>query len=196
MLTGIAQETANPPLFDPAEKYGSNEYLVLPLRHELVTSLAELHETDNLASSTLELELLHNSFCYFMRGTDKSGKRLTALNRAAQLKATLGKQGRLVTWVADTLQVISDPVMQLNAGFDIVIDSAHVHIFHPASFRTLANVDEAIAQAVPRNIEAISQAANFVEWSNIGRICNYAPAGCEPFGIDPYERICRESGQG
>ena len=175
MLTGTAKEITDPPHYDPAEQYGNSEYLVLPLRHELATSLAELHETDILALSSFDLQLLRNSFCYFMRGTDKSGRRLTALNRAAQLKATLGKQGRLMTWIADTLQVISDPVMQLNSGFDIVIDSAFIHIFHPASFRILANVDEAVAKAVPRNIKALSQAAHFVEWLNIGEYATRHP---------------------
>ena len=175
MLNGIAGKETNPPQYDPAEKYANNEYLLLPLRHKLSASLAELHEADNLALRTPELQLLRNSFCYFMRGTDKSGRRLTALNRAAQLKASLGRQGRLVMVLSNALRVIPDPVMQLNSGFDIVIDSEYIHIFHPASFRSLANIDEAIAQAVPRNIKAISQAANFVEWSNIEEFASMRP---------------------
>ena len=166
-LASIAQETADPPYYDPAEKYGTNEYLVLPLHHELAASLAELHEVDNLSLSTPQLQHLRSAFCYFLRGTDSNGRRLIALNRAAQFKSTLGRQGRLMLLLSDALHVISDPVMQLNAGFDIVIDSEFVHILHPASFRALGNVDEAIAQAVPRNIEAISQVASYVDWSDI-----------------------------
>ena len=167
MLNGMAQWALDPPRYDPAEKYGSKEYLVLPLDHELSASLAEFHEADNLSLRTPDLQLLRSAFCYFMRGTDWKGRRLTALNRASQFKATLGRQGRLMMLASDTLQVISNPVMQLNVGFDIVIDSKHIHIFHPASFRTLGNVDEAVSQAVPRNVDAISRAVGFVKWSNI-----------------------------
>ena len=166
-LASIGGISANPPHFDPAEKYGGNEYLILPLHHELSASLAELHEADNLSLNTPELQRLRGAFCYFLRGTDSSGRRLTALNRASQFKATLGRQGRLMMLLSDALHVIPDPVMQLNAGFDIVMDSEFIHIFHPSSFRTLGNVDEAIAEAVPRNVDAISQAASYVDWSNI-----------------------------
>ena len=165
-LNGIAQQTAAPLYFDPAEKYSGNEYVVLPIQHELAASLTELHEADRLKLESPNLSRLRNSFSYFLRGTDNEGKRLTAINRSAQFKATLGRQGRLVI-MSDSLRVISDPVMQLNAGFDIVIDAEFVHIFHPASFRALGNVDEAIAQAIPRNVEAISQAAPYVDWANI-----------------------------
>lgn len=166
-LAGIDKMPADPPYFDPAEKYSGNEYLVLPLRHELSVSLAELHEADSLSLNTPELQRLRRAFCYFLRGTDINDRRLTALNRASQFKATLGRQGRLMALLSDSLHVISDPVMQLNAGFDIVMDSEFIHILHPASFRSLGNVDEAIAQAVPRNIEAISQSASYVDWSNV-----------------------------
>ena len=166
-LARIDNRVANPPYFDPAEKYGGKEYLVLPLHHELSASLAELHEANSLSLNTPELQRLRKAFCYFLRGTDNNGRRLTAINRASQFKATLGKQGRLMALFSDSLHVISDPVMQLNVGFDIVIDSEFIHIFHPASFRFLGNVDVAIAQAVPRNIESISKVTSYVNWSNI-----------------------------
>ncbi len=165
-LTDIAQQTAAPLQFDPGEKYSGNEYLVLPVQHELAASLMELHEVDRPQLDSPNLQRLRLSFCYFLRGMDNDGRRLTAINRASQFKATLGRQGRLVI-LSDSLRVIPDPVMQLNAGFDIVIEGEFVHILHPASFRALANVDEAIAQAVPRNVEAISRAAPYVEWANI-----------------------------
>lgn len=175
MLSRVAEEATNPRQYDPAEKYGNDEYLVLPLDHVLSASLAELHEAANLSRITPELQVLRTASSYFMRGTDRNGRRLTALNRATQFKATLGRQGRIMALVSDTLRVIPDPVMQLNAGFDIVIDSKQIHIFRPASFRTLGNVDEAVAQAVPRNVEAISQAAYFVEWSNIQEFATTRP---------------------
>lgn len=166
-LAGNIRNTVAPSFFDPSEKYGNEEYVVLPLQHELATSLSEFHKAESLSTSTPQLPQLRRASCYFMRCTDKDERRLTALNRASHFKATLGKQGRMVALFSDTLRVIPDPVMQLNTGFDILIDSEFVHILHPASFRALGNVDEVIAQAIPKNVEAISQAAPYVDWSNI-----------------------------
>ena len=169
-LSGIAEpRQVNPQEFDPGEKYGPSEYLVLPLGHEWAAPLARLHGAVHLAQDSPALEQLRSAFCYFLRATDREGRRLTALNRASQFKATLGKQGKLMRWVSDGLHVIPDPVVQLNAGFDVVIDAKWVHILHPASFRSLGNVDAAIAEAVPRNVEAISRSASYVEWSSIAQ---------------------------
>ena len=167
VLYNLREMSAAPPQFDPGEKYGNNEYLVLPLHHDLAAPLAEMHEADHLAINTPELQRLKSAFCYFLRATDESGRRLTAINRASQFKATLGRQGRLMALLSDGLRVIQDPVMQLNVGFDIVIDSEFIHILHPVGFRSLGNVEEAVAKAVPRNIRAISRAAPYVNWSNI-----------------------------
>lgn len=169
LLNDFSQKATAPQQYDPAEKYSSEEYLVLPTDHKLSASLVEFHEADVLQRSPPDLQLLRGALCYFMRGTDGKGRRLTALNRASQFKATLGKQRILMALVSDALRVTPDPIMQLNAGFDIVIDSEHVHIFRPASFKALGNVDEEVAQAVPQNVAAISRTASFVEWSNIGK---------------------------
>ena len=166
-LSRIEKAEQDPPQFDPAEKYAGHEYLILPVGHDLAVSLMQLHEADNLPIRTPRRQDLQSASAYFLRGTDSSGRRLTAINRAAQFKSTLGRQGRLMTIFSDALHVVDDPIMQLNAGFDIVIDSEHIHILHPSSFRLLANVDDEIAQAVPRNIAAVASAAPFVNWGNI-----------------------------
>ena len=166
-LDRIAKAEQDPPPFDPAEKYAGHEYLVLPVGHELAASLVGFHEANNLSIASPSRQTFQSASCYFLRGTDSSGRRLTAINRAAQFKSTLGQQGRLMTVFSDALHVVDDPIMQLNAGFDIVIDSEHVHILHPSSFRALADVDDEIAQAVPRNVAAIASVASFVNWNSI-----------------------------
>lgn len=166
-LESILEQASDPVEFDPSEKYSGREYLILPLHHDLTSVLMELHETDNLVDETPQVATLRSAYCYFYRGTDIHGQRLTALNRAAQFKATLGKQGQIMALMSDSLRIVEDPLVQLNTGFDIVIDDANVHILRPASFRVLANVDDAIAAAVPRNIETIASSVPFVNWANI-----------------------------
>ena len=174
-LDNILQQSSSSQHFDPAEKYSGYEYLILPLHHELATSLAELHLTDNLADETPQVQHLRAAFCYFYRGTDEDGRRLTALNRPAQLKATLGRQGRYMIWLLDSLRIVDDPLLQLNTGFDILIDSVYVHILRPASFRALANVDQAIAAVVPYNIEIIATSMPYVKWVNIEQYARSHP---------------------
>ena len=165
-LDTILQSTM-PRQFDPAEKYSGREYLILPLDHELARTIAEFHRTNNLADERLQVERLKAAYCYFYRGTDSEGRRLTALNRSSQLKKPLGQQARYLRWFDDSLRKVEQPLLQLNTSFDIVVDSINVHILRPASFRALANVDDAVAEAVPRNVGAIAEAVPYVDWSNV-----------------------------
>ncbi|MYA61783.1 MAG: DUF4868 domain-containing protein [Dehalococcoidia bacterium] len=159
--------TLTPPEYDPANEYPPKEYVALAIDHEFALPIAEVHGSDNLAFAVDPLQCLQQSFCYFARFTDNDNRRVTALKRASQFKAMMGKQNRLVSLVTDTLRTVEVPVFQLNADFDILVDSESVHIIHPAGFRVLGQVDESVAQAIPRNIERIEPLLPYVEWSNI-----------------------------
>ena len=161
------QDTLALPHFDPADKHASKEYLVLPIDHELADPIARLHHADNLVLVPAQLNRLRQSFCYFVRLTDNSNRRLTALRRASQFKGTLGRQNRLLSLMGDTLRTVEGPVFQLNADFDVLVDSQFIHIVHPTSFKELGQIEEAIAQAVPRNIQSVSVSLPDVDWSNI-----------------------------
>ena len=163
----IDQDKMSAPHFDPAEKYANREYVVLPLDSDLAAPLTEFHRTDKLDLVTPQLDRLRQSFCYFSRFTDTQNRRLTALRRASQFKAIIGKQNRLISLVADTLRTIQDPVFQLNADFDVLVDSELIHIVHPESFRILSQIDAAIAEAVPRNIQSIQTSLPYVDWVDI-----------------------------
>ena len=155
------------PIFDPAEKYASEEYLTLPIDDDLALPLRELHQTPNLPIANDALTSITKSFCYFARFWDNQSRQLTTIRRATQFKGALNKQNRILSLGTDALRIIEDPIFQLNADFDVVVDSVLVHIIHPASFKLLGQIEEAIAEAVPRNVEAISRVASYVDWSNI-----------------------------
>ena len=162
------EASAEPPsVFDPAEKYASEEYLTLPINHELAGRLRTLHETANLEYASDHLDWITNCFCYFAQLRDGLGNHLTALRRATQFKGALNKQNRVLSLGSDVLQIVDRPILQLNADFDVIVDSDSVHIIHPNSFKLLGQIEEAIAEAVPRNVAAIAEAATFVEWANV-----------------------------
>ena len=171
MIEATAQKSRasvdSPSTFDPAEKYANEEYLTLPIDDDLASRLRELHEAPNLRIANDYLDWITKCFCYFARLRDGGGRQLTALRRAAQFKGALNKQNRILSLGTDALQIVVNPIFQLNADFDVIVDTDTVHIIHPSSFKILGQIEEAIAEAVPRNVEVISQAVTYVEWANV-----------------------------
>ena len=155
------------PRFEPGEKYANREYLVLPIENELAAPLSALHTAANLTTVDSGLDQLRLSFCYFARFIDNDDRRLTAVRRASQFKATIGKQNRLVQLVNNTLRTVDEPILQLNSDWDILIDSDYVHIVNTASFMALGDIDEALRDAIPRNIGIIRNSLGYVDWTNI-----------------------------
>ena len=139
----------------------------MPIDDDLALPLRTLHQTLNLTIANDALAWLTNCFCYFARFWDNQGRQLTVLRRATQFKGALNKPNRMLSLGTDALRIVENPIFQLNADFDVLVDSDLVHIIHPTSFRLLGQIEEAIAEAIPRNVETISRAAPYVDWSNI-----------------------------
>ena len=157
----------NPSTFDPAEKYASEEYLTLSIDDDLALRLKTLHQTSNLSIANDYLDWITKSFCYFARLHDDQGRQLTAIRRSTQFKGALNKQNRILSLGTDALRIVENPIFQLNAYFDVVVDSGLIYIIHPTSFKLLGQIEEAIREAVPRNIQAIQSQMGYVEWSAI-----------------------------
>jgi hypothetical protein len=151
--------------YEPSEKHGATEYLILPLDDDLATSVRELQNAVNLDVDTAALEDPAEIFCYFARLLDKKKRRLTALRRATQFKGVLKK--RLIRLVSDSVQLIDDHVFKLDTDFDFLADSANVHILRPSGFEFAGRLQQAILDAVPDNIKAISRQLDFVEFEGI-----------------------------
>lgn len=151
--------------YEPAEKHGSTEYLYLPLTDEMASSVRELHEATNLDIAGGALDEPADVFCYFVRLTDKTGRRLTALRRASQFKGVLKK--RLIRFVSDSLKLIDDDVFKLDSDFDLLVDSTNVHILRPSGFEFAGKLQQAILEAVPGNIKAIRKDLTFVDFAGI-----------------------------
>lgn len=165
--------TGVPARYEPSEKYGSIEYLHLPLTDALTATLRDLHEAANLESDSRALTDPTTVFSYFARLTDQGGKRLTALRRASQFKGVL--KSRLIRIVTDSLKLIADKVFKLDTDFDLLIDSTVVHILRPSGFEYAGKLQDAILEAVPRNIEVLQQDLSFVDLSSIREYASTRP---------------------
>lgn len=154
-----------PAKYEPSEKHGSTEYLYLTLEDDMASSVRELHQATNLDIEGGALDEPADVFCYFVRLTDKKKRRLTALRRASQFKGVLKK--RLIRFVTDSLKLIPDDVFKLDSDFDLLVDSANVHILRPSGFEFAGKLQQAILEAVPENIQAIRKDLPFVEFDGI-----------------------------
>ncbi len=134
-----------------------------------VDLIRELHEANNIPDDHSVLDNPNNIFSYFARMSDNEGQRLTALRRATQFKGVLKNQ--LLSWIDDTLRVITEDTFKLDHDFDLLIDDEFVHILRPSGFESIGKLKQVILDAVPENIQKISNDMSFVEW---GAIQQYA----------------------
>jgi hypothetical protein len=159
--------TNTPSKYDPSEKYASSEYVYLPLNDPLAKQVRELHKADNLPIDMGGVSDPTKVFCYFARMTDSNDQRLTALKRANQFKGVLKNRNRMMRVLSDALTLIKEPVFKLDNDFDLLIDASNVHILHPSGFEFIGQLREAVLAAVPRNIEALKQDLDFVDFAGI-----------------------------
>lgn len=160
--------------YDPANKYSSTEYAHLPLDHDLARPFAAIHGAKNLSRTHgIEARDMADVFCYFAQFVDATGRKITGLRRSAQFKGMLKKP--TYSFVRDSLRLNDSPVFQLNSEFDVLVDSQRVHVIHPASFKILGQIDEAIARAVGTNIDKLTDSAPFVEWYPVAEYAGGSP---------------------
>jgi hypothetical protein len=200
----MQEDEGGPAKYEPSEKHASTEYLTLALSDDMASSVRELHEATNCDIEFAAIEDASDVFCYFTRLTDKKKRRLTALRRATQFKGILKK--RLIRFVSDSLKLIDDDVFKLDSDFDLLVDSANVHILRPSGFEFAGKLQQAIMDAVPRNIEAIGKDLPFVEFDGIEEYAGQHPRAArylasirgqeETKNIDRtlLKRLCKQTG--
>jgi len=170
-LTSLSKHI--PTRYNPSEKHGNLEYLYLPLNNEMTTELMKLHEAAQLDINCAALKNSSEVIFYFVRLRDTQDRHLTALRRASQFKGVLKK--KLLYFLDDSLKIVEDKVFKLDSDFDLLIDSANVHILRPSGFESIGKLQKAILDAVPKNIKAIRADLSFVELDGIEEYASKHP---------------------
>ena len=161
----MARAEDGPAEYEPAEKHGSTEYLVVPAGGVLDTAIRELHDSENLPVDDARLSDPETVSCYFARFMDDQDRRLTAIRRATQFKGVL--KSKLLRLDDDTLKIVEDNVFKLDIDFDLLLDSARTHIWRPSAFEFLGRLKQQILDAVPDSVGAIAPDLPFVDLSGI-----------------------------
>lgn len=169
----MAAAEGGPAAYEPAEKHGSTEYLVVPAGGELDAAIRELHDAENLPFDGTRLADPENVSCYFARFTGDQDRRMTAIRRATQFKGVL--RSKLLRFDDDTLKIMEDNVFKLDIDFDLLLDSACTHIWRPTAFEFLGRLRQQILDAVPDNVGAITSDLPFVDLSDIEDYANSRP---------------------
>jgi hypothetical protein len=154
-----------PSQYEPSEKYGSREHVVLALDDELAQQLRGLHQANNLPVDSAALADPVKIFCYFARMTDKKGQRLIALHRANQFKGVL--KSRLIRVVTDALKLIEDDVFKLDSDFDLLVDDKNIRMLRPTAFEFVGKLQDVVSAAAPTNLKEIQADMPFVDFSNV-----------------------------
>jgi hypothetical protein len=154
-----------PAEYEPSEKYASVEHVYMATDSDFAVRVNNLHTAANLPSNGDALDNPAALFCYFARMVDARSGRLTAVRRASQFKGIVKK--RLVQFVTDALKLVEDNTFKLDEEFDFLVDRNRIHILHPSGFESIAELQGAIREAVPANVEIIQNDIPFVDFSNI-----------------------------
>lgn len=195
-----------PKQYEPSEKHARIEFLHIPTNDDLCEPLRDLHNAANLSADTHALDDPQSIYSYFAQFIDGNGKKLTALRRASQFKGILRSQNRLVRLVNDTLQIIADNIFKLDRDFDLLIDDDNVLILRPSGFEFAGKLQQAILDAVPQNIAALTQEIGFVEFGPIqtyatdrSRAARYIASirsqpNNEKITLNRLEELCKRTG--
>ena len=159
--------------YDPAEKHGGEEYLVVPVGGSLDAGIRELHDAENLATDRSRLREPEEILSYFARFTDGEDRRLTAIRRASHFKGVL--KNRLASFRDDRLRIVEDDVFKLDNDFDLLLDASYTHIWRPAAFEFIGRLKEKILAAVSSNLGLVAADLPFVELEDIGRYAESRP---------------------
>lgn len=161
----IMQKLNEPRKYEPAEKYGSTEYVCVPLDDDVAEFMRNLHKAENIIYNVHVLKEPDTIFCYFSRLIDGGGRRLTAVRRAVHFKGVL--KSRLIHLLSDALRLVNDRVFRLDMDFDLLVDSGYIHVLRPSSFEFVGKLQQALLESVPEIVKVIQNDMPFVDFRPI-----------------------------
>ena len=149
-------------IFDPADKYATNERLVISLDSEYVLKHCRVYKSDNLRTNSKALNEPQKLICYFGIFHDDEGNKLLAFRKASYFKGEVKKQ--LVAIFDDSLTMVSDRVFKLDHDFDFVVFDNQVYIWRPSGFVFISGLDEQISASSIKNLQGLSQEIPFINF--------------------------------
>ncbi|MDZ4179946.1 MAG: DUF4868 domain-containing protein, partial [Coriobacteriia bacterium] len=184
--------------YNPAEKHGSPDYVLLPASDPLAHGPCEIRDANNIPVNQDALADPDLMFAYFARFRDGSDRRVTAVRRATQFKGVV--KNRLIRVATDAMKIVHGAVFRLDHDFDYLVDSHSLHILRPTSFEYVHGLKEAVLAAVPGNVAQLATEIPFVDFVDIqtyaqahSRAARYIASICSGPGCANIDRSALEA---
>lgn len=162
---GLPASEPNMEIFDPAQKYGSEEQLKISLATPYLQDLAEIVALTNLPSNANALTQVSELDYYYAIFTDNQNRNLYAFRRASQFKGVTRSK---LAWVnGGILTMVTNHVFRLDINFDYFVISQEVFILRPSGFEYTTNVGAQILQASAANAQSIAASVNYLDVTGI-----------------------------
>lgn len=153
-----------PELYQPSEKYGPTEKLIIPLNNEHIESLRELYNHNNIPVADVAIgEIANKITYYFAIFRHTNGSKQIAVKRPATFKGLLRK--KLIRLIDDTLHGIGDNVFKLDNDFDFIIHENNIDILHPTGFNFIANIEDEILRSAADATRQLSVRILFINFN-------------------------------
>ena len=162
-----------PEQYQASEKYGSTEKLIIPLNNELLSSLRELYNQNNISIANIALGEIANSITYYFAiYRHRNGAKQIAIKRPSQFKGLLRK--KLIHLIDDTLQVLPDNIFKLDNDFDFIIHENNIDILHPTGFNFIANIEDEILRSAADATRQLSVRIQFVNFNYLADFVSHS----------------------
>lgn len=166
-IQGLGLPASEPAMeiFDPAQKYSSEEKLKIQLATPYLQELAAITSLTNLPSDINALNAVAELEYYYAVFTDNQARNLFAFRRASQFK---GISRSRLTWIdGGLLRMVAGAIFRLDHDFDYLVADPDVYILRPNGFEFTANIGGQILQAAAGNAQSIAAAVSYLDMSSI-----------------------------
>ncbi|MDO8330312.1 MAG: DUF4868 domain-containing protein [Fluviicoccus sp.] len=162
---GLPASEADMPIFDPAEKYASEEKIKIALETDYLNDLAGVVALRNLPSDVNALSQISELVYYYAVFVDDQNRNIYAFKRASQFKGVVKSK---LAWInGELLSLMTASVFKLDKDFDYLVSDTMVYILRPNGFESTTSVHGQILAASTANAQAIADEIDFLDVSNI-----------------------------
>ena len=152
---------------DISEDYGSRRRIYAARDSEFMAELSAVYDAGTLDDLTNIQDHAHDVDFYFGEFRDGQQRRAVCVRKATKLKGTLNARNRLVRLVDDTLVLIQDDVLHLDAEFDVIVTDSNVFILNARQTEQVAKIVEHVAATAAAKVQAIHDAIPFLDLTRI-----------------------------
>lgn len=152
---------------DISEDYGEARRVFAERASEYMADIGPFYDVGALPELNNLPERLPRLEAYFAVFRDGQGRKAVGVKKAAQFKATLGAEGKLLRLTGDTLTLIDEKVVRLDQTFDAIVTERHVFILAPRRVELLGNYAAKVAATAEEKVQLIHDTVAFLDLSRI-----------------------------